>query len=454
MRRILLLVLMLTACAPPDNAVAPATEALTGAELLSFLRGRDLFLHEAFGGNGRTCSSCHLRRELGDNFDFTPEDAQTLFMSDPTDPLFRSLDAECGSGSDFSTLLNHGLVRIPFTLPSNVTVDEPDGCMVRTNPNGTRTVFVLRSTPTIENIALEESIMWDGRELANLAHQAGSAVNTHDQPGRQPTAQEQDDIAFFQRQFFTGFNTRIFAAGGPAPTLPTVPTGSSWDSARRGRNFFVDMAVEPGAPVRGGHCATCHSGPMLDTTNAFNPVQPAGIRAVQNNFVSEVNVVEFPPFPPGTRAGLGLPELTYHVTATSPVTSGGGIPFFGIPPGVPLFPAGTVFTIRTSDPGRILTTGDPCESPASCLINSVPPLGIFGTTSFFKTPTLWGTADTAPYFHDNSAEDLEDLLEHYQQALFAVTAVGTGNPAWNLTEQEEADIIAYMRFAFRRTTLL
>ena len=31
----------------------------------------------------------------------------------------------------------------------------------------------------------------------------------------------------------------------------------------------------------------------------------------------------------------------------------------------------------------------------------------------FKIPTLWGTPDTAPYFHDNSAKDFEAVLVQY-----------------------------------------
>ena len=120
-----------------------------------------------------------------------------------------------------------------------------------------------------------------------------------------------------------------------------------------------------------------------------------------------------------------------------------GLPF-PIPPGTPLLPAGTVLTLRSSDPGRILVTGDPCELPAACIINPG------STVSLFKIPTLWGVADSAPYFHDNSAADLDELMNVYQ-FLFQVTANGLGNPAFVISAQARADIIAYIRYAFRRT---
>lgn len=435
----------------------PILATLTSAERAQFKRGCRTFFEETFGGNGRTCGTCHLqelgnRDESDNHFDFTPEHARDLFAHDPTHPLFRPIDSDDGAGEDYGMLLEHGLVRIPFELPPNITVDETDSPFVRVDPEtGRTTVTVLRSTPTVENMLFEESLMWDGRFADDLVLQAREAVVTHFEPARLPTDQEAEDLAFFQEQLFSNLALRVHAHGGPAPTLPEVPAhrrGAEWDSIRRGRNFFVSMPVVPGAPVRGGHCATCHSGSMLDTTNEFNPVQRPG-DTFNNNFVGETNTPN-PAFPPGSRVGIELPELTYRITLQYDFVMPADMPLpLPIPPGAVVFPAGTVFTLRSADPGRILTTGDPCEMPAACLINSDPATGRFGTTSFFRTSSLWGSADSAPYFHDNSAESLEEVLEVYR-TLFLVTAFGTNNPAWILSPQEEADILAYMRYAFRR----
>jgi len=62
-------------------------------------------------------------------------------------------------------------------------------------------------------------------------------------------------------------------------------------------------------------------------------------------------------------------------------------------------------------------------------------------------------ADLWPYFHDNSAETLEDVMEVYR-TVFLVTAFGTGNNAWMLSPQEEMDIVNYMEFAFRHQPVL
>ena len=63
----------------------------------------------------------------------------------------------------------------------------------------------------------------------------------------------------------------------------------------------------------------------------------------------------------------------------------------------------------------------------------------------FKTPQLWGVKDTAPYFHDNSAKSLEEVLEQY--AFFFTSNLGFPITDSNilLTEQDIADIVAFLR---------
>ena len=68
-------------------------------------------------------------------------------------------------------------------------------------------------------------------------------------------------------------------------------------------------------------------------------------------------------------------------------------------------------------------------------------------SGWFKIPTVWGAKETAPYFHDNSAKTLVDMMNHYDDAIFVLsetdpTPVTLGQV--DLTEQNKADIIAYM----------
>jgi cytochrome c peroxidase len=61
--------------------------------------------------------------------------------------------------------------------------------------------------------------------------------------------------------------------------------------------------------------------------------------------------------------------------------------------------------------------------------------------NFFKTPTLWGVKDTAPYFHDNSAKDLDEMLEQYDWFFLNDLNI---NGQIELTEQDREDIKAFL----------
>ena len=100
-------------------------------------------------------------------------------------------------------------------------------------------------------------------------------------------------------------------------------------------------------------------------------------------------------------------------------------------------------TIVTSDPGRGAITGDARE---------------FGR---FDVTTLFGVARTAPYFHDNSAATLDDVVRHYQALfelltffannnLFAPPVNGQGCNAGEcgirpLPDDEVAGLLAFLR---------
>ena len=66
---------------------------------------------------------------------------------------------------------------------------------------------------------------------------------------------------------------------------------------------------------------------------------------------------------------------------------------------------------------------DPAKSPI--VAQSIPPpfvleqlgLRLAFFANLFKTPTLWGVSDTAPYFHDNSARNFDEVLKQYRLLL-------------------------------------
>jgi hypothetical protein len=62
----------------------------------------------------------------------------------------------------------------------------------------------------------------------------------------------------------------------------------------------------------------------------------------------------------------------------------------------------------------------------------------------FNTPPLIEAADTAPFFHNNAAETIEDAVRFYTSDAFKFSAAGNGN-AIALTEQEIANIGKLLR---------
>jgi cytochrome c peroxidase len=111
-------------------------------------------------------------------------------------------------------------------------------------------------------------------------------------------------------------------------------------------------------------------------------------------------------------------------------------------------PNGTKIRRTSSDPGRALTTG----------------VAGFGFPApqddwnKFDTPALRGIKDTAPYFHNNSADTLEEVVDHYIEFFKRVkanTAPGAPIPPVATTDginfdraplpEEREPLLAYLR---------
>ena len=345
--------------------------------------GRRLFDVEKFGGNGRTCRTCHNKQ----SGTFSPEEALARLIEDPADALFVHDGLDDGL-TGTTRITQHATVRIEIPLPPDVIlVDDPSR----------RSVILNRGTPTTLNTpALDPMLMYDTRE-PNLQVQAFNAIHGHAQNTREPTALELDLIKEFQQndpRFFSSEALRVFANGGPPPQLPAGTT----ESERRGRAMFDNVPFD-GVSTR-GMCNTCHSGPMLNRFAAGNPFgfPPGGRRASIG--VSERNLI-------------GNTEYTFMVRE----------------------PDGGLFMITTPDPGAMLNDPPPSAPPGV----PTPPRSFFA--NFFKIPPLWGIKDTAPYFHDNSAKTLEDVAKFY--ALFFRDSPSMGG--FVFTEQDQADMVAFLK---------
>ena len=320
--------------------------------------GRRLFRRETFGGNGRTCETCHSPS----TGTLSPED---IGLMSPSDPLFLHDGLDDGV-SGTSRITQHATIRVVRPLPPNVRIAG--------DPSAT-SVVLLRGIPsTLNTPALDPALMYDLR-ARTLSDQALGAVHDHTQNSVEPTQEQLALIADFQRtdkRFFSSDVLQDFASGGPAPVLPPGKTASE----QRGRLMFVETAVIPGSTK--GICAQCHAGPMLNQTSPFNTGAPPGAR-IANIGVSERNL-------------LNLPVYTFLIDDGF----------------------GDVRAVTMSDLGIPLTNPRPPGVPPPFVRH---PAFFAG---FFKIPSLWGVKKTAPYFHDNSAKTLEEVAAFYTN-LFANT---------------------------------
>ena len=292
--------------------------------------GDDVFFHETFGGNGRTCATCHDPRN---EFSMSPELVHKRFELDPNHPLFRAIDSDDGKGRDYTTLLDHALFRVTIPLHPNV---------ILLDARGQRSITVWRGVPSIANVEQSGPYQVDGR-APTLQEQARGAIGGHMQPTRRPTAKELDALAAFQEEFFYPLRIRSLAdASDPIPVEPESTTPVSSPAGLRGKASF-DL-----------HCRRCHDGELLD-----RPADPTEPRFA-NAFVSDANPLNLPIY----RLGFRQPD-------------------------------GVVIETVSPDPGRAAITGS------------------LDDLNRFDTPSLRGVKHTAPYFHDNSAATLQDVIEHY-----------------------------------------
>ncbi|HEY1959599.1 MAG TPA: hypothetical protein VGH28_28515 [Polyangiaceae bacterium] len=345
-------------------------------------------------GNGRACSDCHMAT---DSFQLSPADVEARYEAlqakqkhdkNADDPLFRPIDADDfrtngNNASDYSNLRENGLIRITFPLPSTMQLVDPDTMQVLPDTE----VDVWRSVPTVLNVKLtgpdQGGQSWfrgpnltggyqlDARK-ATLQDQALGAFQDHAQVENTPSQGMLDDIAAFENSLFSSDAVRDMSLaidnGLPAPD----PDPELTPLEQAGKAVFARS------------CAQCHGGPSQ--SNAVAPVtRYSDIDTQCPRPVDTQNPARwsFKPCPPRLARNARL----YRVTR----------------------PNGQQVLVYSSDPGRSLLTGFASISPGA------PPLVPAAKDDWqaLDVPQLRDLKNTAPYFHNNSADTLDDVLDHY-----------------------------------------
>ena len=393
-------------------------------------------------GNGRSCADCHMP---ADNFQLSPASARARFEAlqakrqtdkNADDPLFRPIDADDfringDNAADYSNLVENGLVRVTLPLPANVKLIDPQ----TGQPSNETSVDLWRAVMPVLNTAItgpdgtlpiwppppvrvpimgqdpigpnpQGGYQHDGR-FGTLQEQARGALFAHAGVSIEPPQRMLDDLAAFQQTLFSSPGVELLANA--------ILSGSS---SLPDPDPELSELEQHGKVVFNRSCAQCHGGTLHPSTSTPDATL-SGIRTI----VRYHNILTACPRP-ATDGIAPCPQRLARNARTYRITLANG----------------TFQFVTTSDPGRLLLTGQPGD------------LGVMDMTQ------LRGISKTAPYFHNNSAATLEEVLDHYE-ALFRRAA--RLNPPPNLppiissnglvvdrgfiTPEERVALLAYLR---------
>jgi cytochrome c peroxidase len=366
-------------------------------------RGRAAFNNpprKKLGGNGRACADCHMPSE---SFQLSPAAARARFDAlqekrahgkNADDPLFRPVDADDfrvngDNASDFSNLVENDLIRVTMPLPLNLKLIDP----ATGQPSDETSVDLWRAVPPVLNVAItgpdgtaptwppgaprspimgqdpngpnrQGGYQIDAR-FGTLQEQARGALFGHAQLAEEPRAEMLDDIAAFEQTLFSSRGVKKLAKAILSGSTPFPDPDPE-----------LNELEQQGKEVFNRACATCHGGTLhpSGSTPETAIVRPLGGR---------YHPIATACPRPDTDGFLPCPQRLARNARTYRITLANG----------------TFQTFTTSDPGRLLLTGQ------------IADLGVM------DIPQLRGISNTAPYFHNNSAATLVDVLDHYD-ALF------------------------------------
>jgi cytochrome c peroxidase len=247
---------------------------------------------------------------------------------------------------------------------------------------------VWRSVPSVLNVSVSggdlQGPLWprgpneqggyqlDGR-ADTLQNQARAALLSHAQVTVVPDAGMLDDIAVYEKGLLAN-------AEPPLNELETA-----------------------GKAVFNRACGQCHNGPGMST-----PITgPLAIVRLFDDLVACPRPVDtasparwdLPPCPPA----LARNEQTYEIA----------------------FADGFKMRRTSSDPGRALLSGFVFSGPPAAAGCAHPPCGQPFADDWQKLEVapLHGISKTAPYFHNNSAATLEEVVIHYEEVFKRASAL-------------------------------
>jgi hypothetical protein len=401
---------------------------------------------QALGTNGRSCVTCH---QPAQGWSITPAELRDRFdRTDGLDPIFRANDGSNCEGADvstirkrrqaFSLLLQKGLIRVPLDIPANaefeiLAVDDPYRCAAPL----TSASMYRRPLPTT-NLKFLSAVMWDGRASKpgqavrdGLINQVVDAVTGHAQ-GAPPLPTQIHSIVDFELGLFStqvvdrsagslaegvvrsGPGTlvrELFCLGinDPLDMRPSMPGACGASSG--GLDPFVFTLFRGWTASDAPHRQAVARGEAIFNTRPFVIDNVPGLNGRLDDPVRR-------PIQNGTctichdtpNAGNHSVPMPLNIGVTDASRRTADLPLYT------LRRRATGETAQTTDPGRAMVTGK------------------WNDIGKFKGPVLRALAARPPYFHDGSAPTLADVIKFYDTRFQA-----------RLTEQEKADLLAFLR---------
>ena len=427
----------------------------------------------SLGPNGRSCASCHVPAE---NWTITPEGLRARFDATAgTDPVFRPVDGATSPDADvasleerrraYALLLAKGLIRIGIPAAAQfelIAVDDPYG-----HASAKELSLYRRPLPST-NLKFLSTVMWDGRNTlsdphslncivaakhapsagaagaecfaaipAGLVAQANDAALTHAQATAPLTAHQQASILAFETSLFTA--QVIDDAAGSL----SVAGGRGGPRQLAGQDFYFGVNDALSGDYRSHHPFDARGFSLYaawDRPAGYHRAPADDRRAVADRDAARAAVARgerlFDGKPiaisgvKGLNDALGIAVVRGTCTTCHDAPNAGNhsVPLLvdlGLTdasrrsPDLPLYTLrnrASGETVQTSDPGRALITGR------------------WKDVARFKPPVLHGLAGRAPYFHNGSAVDLNDVVDFYN------TRFGIGFSA-----DEISDLVAFLR---------
>jgi cytochrome c peroxidase len=399
------------------------------------------------GTNGRRCVTCHQPAAA---WTITPANVQERFEeSRGTDPIFTNNDGSNCEGAvshslaekraAYGLLLTRGLIRVGLDLRPGAeffieSVRDPNHCRSATNDAS----LYRRPLPST-NLRFLSAVMWDGREsssgttiLEDLTHQANDATLGHAQAAHDLTDEQAQQIVAFETGLFTAqVRDRLAgslhsdgALGGPRELsrqsffigindpVGLNPSGASFDP-----NVFTLFAAWGDLEASRLDHETEARRAIARGEQLFNtkPITISGVAGLNGvTFASGVTVPDS--FTGSCTVCHDSPNVGDH-SVKAPLNI--GLTTQAQAPYLPVYTLrnmSTQETVQTTDPGRAMITGK------------------WADIGKFKGPILRALAARAPYFHNGSAETLEEVVEFYEKRF----TIG-------LTAREKADLVAFLR---------